>query len=130
MAASGFFTDSYNLFSSNVILPALAYVYWPSETDGARETQISAVTLAGSAVGQFPFGVLADRYGRKRLYGVELILVIAGTIGLAQSSSGYNGSMDILGWLLFYRILIGCGIGAEYPLSATITAECAVSPSD
>jgi MFS transporter, PHS family, inorganic phosphate transporter len=80
------------------------------------------VTLAGSLVGQLLFGFLADKYGRRKLYGLELIVVIVATLGVAQSSSGYN-SMDILGWILFYRFLTGIGIGAEYPLSAVITAE-------
>lgn len=36
------------------------------------------------------FGYLADRYGRTRLYGIELVLVIVSTIGVATSSYGYN----------------------------------------
>ena len=39
VAASGFLTDSYNLFASNVIIPALAYVYWyviPNSTGAER----------------------------------------------------------------------------------------------
>ena len=31
--------------------------------------------------------------------------------------------MDILGWIMFWRFFVGLGIGAEYPLSAVITAE-------
>jgi PHS family inorganic phosphate transporter-like MFS transporter len=69
------------------------------------------------------FGFLADRYGRRKLYGLELIVVIFGTLGLVQSSAGYNGSMSVLGWLMFWRFFVGLGIGAEYPLSAVITAE-------
>jgi PHS family inorganic phosphate transporter-like MFS transporter len=74
-------------------------------------------------VGQLIFGYLADKFGRKRLYGVELIIVIFGTIGFVQSSSGYNGSMLVLGWIMFWRFFVGVGIGAGYPLSAVITAE-------
>ena len=74
-------------------------------------------------IGQLLFGYLADKYGRRKLYGLELIIVVVGTLGVAQCSSGYNGSMSIFGWLLFYRLLLGVGIGAEYPLSAIITAE-------
>ena len=63
------------------------------------------------------------------MYGLELIIVIVATIGVAQSSQGFtprpggDSSMDILGWILFWRMLVGLGIGAEYPLSAVITAE-------
>jgi MFS family permease len=50
-------------------------------------------------------------------------VVIFGTLGLVQCSAGYNGSMSILGWIMFWRFFVGLGIGAEYPLSAVITAE-------
>jgi PHS family inorganic phosphate transporter-like MFS transporter len=127
VAASGFFTDSYNLFATNVILPSLAFVYWTDVPENNYESYINIATLVGSLIGQVLFGFLADRYGRRKLYGLELIVVIVATIGVAQSSSGYvannEASMNILGWIMFWRILVGVGIGAEYPLSATITAE-------
>jgi PHS family inorganic phosphate transporter-like MFS transporter len=93
-------------------------------------------------LGQLIFGFLSDKYGRRKLYGLELIVVIFGTLGLVQSSAGFNGSMDIIGWIMFWRFFVvsasriftfntsnradscqGLGIGAEYPLSAVITAE-------
>jgi PHS family inorganic phosphate transporter-like MFS transporter len=43
-----------------------------------------------SVLGQLLFGYLADRYGRTRLYGIELVLVIVSTIGVATTSSGYG----------------------------------------
>lgn len=69
------------------------------------------------------FGFLADKFGRRRLYGLELVLVIFSTLGMAQASTGINNSMNILPWIIFWRFLMGLGIGAEYPLSAVITAE-------
>ncbi|KAK0270737.1 hypothetical protein LTR35_014019 [Friedmanniomyces endolithicus] len=127
-AASGFLTDSYNLFASNVILPCLTFVYW-NECGHTKETWINIATLLGSAVGQLLFGYLADRYGRKSLYGVELWIVIFSTLLIAQTSAGYGApnsgetSMSLYGMLLAWRFFMGVGIGAEYPLSACITAE-------
>ena len=69
------------------------------------------------------FGILADVYGRRRLYGLELAVVIFGTLGMAQASTGLNQSMNIMGWIIFWRFFMGLGIGAGYPLSAVITAE-------
>jgi len=63
------------------------------------------------------------------MYGFELFIVIFGTLGLCQSSSGYNGSMSITSWIMFWRFFVGFGIGAEYPLSAVITAEYVLSIS-
>jgi len=113
VASAGFFTESYNLFTTNVILPFLADIYWPEETTSINETKINLVTLTGSIVGQLLFGYLADRFGRRKLYGVELIFVIFGTLGLVQCSTGFGNSMSITGWLVFWRFFIGVGIGGE-----------------
>ena len=123
VSATGFFTDSYALFATNVILPSLAYLYWPDTTSGKPELTINCITLFGSLCGQLLFGILADIYGRRRLYGLELVIVIFGTLGMAQASTGLNHSMDIMGWIIFWRFFMGLGIGAEYPLSAVISAE-------
>jgi MFS transporter, PHS family, inorganic phosphate transporter len=105
-------------------------VYWPNAIDTTNESVINILTLTGSIVGQLVFGFLADRYGRQKLYGVELIIVTVATLGLAQSSYGIpvivNGtlktSMKFLSWVEFWRFIMGIGIGAEYPLSAVITS--------
>lgn len=71
------------------------------------------MTLAGSIFGQILFGFLADKYGRTRLYGIELVIVIFSTIGVASSTSGIGQDMAVLGWLSAWRFLMGVGIGAE-----------------
>ncbi|KAF4971156.1 hypothetical protein FZEAL_9910 [Fusarium zealandicum] len=121
VCASGFLTDSYNLFSTNVILASIAFVYWPNGPEWSG-LLINFFTLLGSVIGQLLFGYLADRYGRTRLYGIELVLVIVSTIGVATSSRGYN-DLSFLGLFVWWRFVMGIGIGAEYPLSAVITSE-------
>ncbi|KAG6174735.1 hypothetical protein E4U51_000676 [Claviceps purpurea] len=121
VAASGFLTDSYNLFSTNVILASVAFVYYPNG-ESWPSLLINVFTLLGSVIGQLLFGFLADYYGRTRLYGIELVLVIVSTIGVATSSRGV-GDLSFLGLLIWWRFVMGIGIGAEYPLSAVITSE-------
>lgn len=53
--------------------------------------QISNSVPPRSVCGQLAFGYLADRYGRTRLYGIELVLVIVSTIGVATTSTGMGG---------------------------------------
>jgi PHS family inorganic phosphate transporter-like MFS transporter len=111
------------IFAVNMVLPMLAVVFWNGEMPLSVTTAINSATLFGTFVGQLTFGILADRYGRKKMYGLELLIVIFGTLGLALSSRGSANSIHILGWLIFWRLLMGFGIGGDYPLSAVITAE-------
>jgi PHS family inorganic phosphate transporter-like MFS transporter len=124
VAMSGFLADSYAIFSPNVVSPALAYIYWSTDITGTKGLVINVITLAGSCIGMVLFGWLADVFGRKRLYGVELVIGIIATLGLTQVSAGYNQqSMSPFAWIVWWRFILGIGIGAEYPLSALIAAE-------
>lgn len=71
-----------------MINTSITYVYFPDQRWPGLV--INLFTLLGSVVGQLLFGYLADRYGRTRLYGIELVLVIVSTIGVATSSYGFN----------------------------------------
>jgi MFS transporter, PHS family, inorganic phosphate transporter len=55
------------------------------------------------------------------MYGLELILIIFAT--LAQALSSDSPSMSIVGTIIFWRVLMGIGIGGDYPLSSIITSE-------
>ncbi|KAJ3027121.1 UNVERIFIED_CONTAM: phosphate transporter [Siphonaria sp. JEL0065] len=83
---------------------------------------LKASTNWGNLVGQVSFGILGDKLGRKRMYGVELIIMIVCTIGSAMCSSMANG-WSILVVLSIWRFFLGIGIGGDYPMSATITSE-------
>lgn len=85
---------------------------------------LDLTTLTSTLIGMIFFGHLADRGGRKRLYGWELIILIFATLGLVLSSPGYtnsstdpvSSSMDIYASIVFFRCVIGFGIGAEVSL--------------
>ncbi|KAJ5615891.1 hypothetical protein N7537_001005 [Penicillium hordei] len=123
VAGLGFFLDGYTLFASNMALPMISYVYWRDETSSLRLTCINIATLGGTLLGQVTFGFLADKNGRKKMYGVELVLLITATLGVVMSSTGVDGSMNVFAWLIWWRICVGIGVGADYPLSAVITSE-------
>lgn len=115
--------DELQIFAINTVVPMLAAVYWKGEIPSHFQLGLNVATLCGSMLGQVTFGVLADIYGRRKMYGLELIVTIVGSLGFAMSSSGVHNSMSMIGWLVFFRLLTGMGIGADYPLSAVITAE-------
>ncbi|KAJ3283741.1 hypothetical protein HDU79_008822 [Rhizoclosmatium sp. JEL0117] len=83
---------------------------------------MKASTNWGNLIGQIGFGVLGDKLGRKKMYGVELIIMIVCTLGSTLSASMVNG-LSILEVFSMWRFFLGIGIGGDYPMSAVITAE-------
>ncbi|KAF2266168.1 MFS general substrate transporter, partial [Lojkania enalia] len=59
------------------------------------------------------------------MYGLELIVIIAAT--LAQALSAHSPACSIVGVIVFWRVLMGIGIGGDYPLSSIITSEFATT---
>lgn len=122
-AGAGFMTGAYDIFAVNMIVPMISIVYWNGKISPSAELSINMATLVGTLIGQVVVGVLGDRLGRKKMYGPLLILIIVGTVGLSLVSKGVANSVNVLGWVVSWRILMGAGIGGDYPLSAVITAE-------
>ncbi|CAF4769620.1 unnamed protein product, partial [Rotaria magnacalcarata] len=75
---------------------------------------IKGITNVGNLIGQLVFGFLGDSKGRKSIYGIELLIVIVATIGSAMAGSAATG-VGTLGFLGFWRFLLGIGIGGDYP---------------
>jgi PHS family inorganic phosphate transporter-like MFS transporter len=90
-----------------------------------QELGVKVATPVGTLVGQFLFGWLADVLGRKRMYGIELMIMIVATFG--QAVSGNAPAVHIIGVLVVWRFIMGVGIGGDYPLSAVISSEFAAS---
>lgn len=122
VAASGFLASSYSLFSTTVTTPALYFVYPQcGRLGGEAGLVIDQLTLVGTVLGMLVVGHAADLFGRKRLYGLELVVIIVATMGLVQAGEGFmyrdrynmsKRSMDIHSWIAWWRTLLGFGIGA------------------
>jgi PHS family inorganic phosphate transporter-like MFS transporter len=72
----------------------------PSSSD----TAIKVATSGGTVLGQLGFGYLADIVGRKRMYGLELIIIIFSTLAQALTSS--SRAISITGIIIFWRVLM------------------------
>lgn len=123
-SGAGFFTDSYDVFIINLVTPMLGYVYYasngnklPSDIEGI----VKGMASVGTLIGQLLFGFMGDIFGRK-IYGFELLIIIIGTINCATASSAVRG-VSVIGFLGCWRLILGIGIGGDYPMSATITSE-------
>lgn len=62
VAGVGFFTDSYDIFAVSLLTTMLGVVYYPGvgKMPTNSDTAIKLATSAGTVVGQFTFGALAD----------------------------------------------------------------------
>ncbi|KAJ5110427.1 Repressible high-affinity phosphate permease [Penicillium argentinense] len=131
VAGVGFFTDSYDIFAINLCSNMLGIVFWAGAKQNAgkiptnADTAIKVATSGGTVIGQLFFGWLADRIGRKRMYGIELMIIIFATLTQALTSS--SPSLSVVGLFIFWRVIMGIGIGGDYPLSSIITSEFATT---
>lgn len=92
----------------------IGYVYRPAPATGTpaltpnQDLGLKVATPVGTLIGQLLFGWLADVYGRKKMYGIELMIIIIATIG--QAVAGAAPAVTLLGVLIFWRTLMGVGI--------------------
>jgi PHS family inorganic phosphate transporter-like MFS transporter len=112
VAGIGFFTDAYDIFAISLVTNMLGVVYWhdaPGKAAGkipaTSDTAIKVATSGGTVIGQLGFGILADIVGRKKMYGLELMVIIFAT--LAQALSSDSPSMSIVGTIIFWRVIMG-----------------------
>jgi MFS transporter, PHS family, inorganic phosphate transporter len=119
VAGIGFFTDAYDLFAVNMVTSMLGVVFWQRSLEGPgkipehADTAIKVSTSSGTVVGQVGFGILADIVGRKKMYGLELILIIFATV--AQALSAHSPASSIVGVIIFWRVLMGIGKVSCFP---------------
>jgi MFS family permease len=66
----------------------------------------AAFYVGGACLGALFFGQLTDRFGRKKLFLLTLLLYIAATVATAFSFSAW--------YFFLFRFLTGAGIGGEY----------------
>ncbi|SDJ98644.1 MFS transporter [Nonomuraea jiangxiensis] len=66
----------------------------------------AALYVAGACSGALFFGWLTDRFGRKKLFILTLVVYLVATLMTAFSFSAW--------WFFLFRFLTGFGIGGEY----------------
>ena len=125
IAGTGFFIDSYQIFAINLVTIFLGLVFWqgsPEDSqngfggnDGPLPTTVNQVlkasTSAGIVIGQILFGWLADYLGRRKMYGVELGIILVATMNFALASP--SQSINSTALLTFHRVIMGVGIGGD-----------------
>jgi predicted phosphate transport protein (TIGR00153 family) len=112
LSGAGVFMDGYDLF---VISVALLLIPTALRTSTLEFSLISSSAVFGAVVGAVVFGNLADKLGRKKLFVIDLLFfVVFGAISAASQNAIE---------LIIFRFLLGIGIGADYPISASYITE-------
>src|SRR5688572_18351570 len=108
----GWALDAMDVGLISFVMAALA-VQW--ELSSTELSWIGSIGFAGMALGATLGGLLADRFGRRQVFALTLLV-----FGLATGAAALSWSV---GALLVFRFLIGLGLGAELPVASTLVSE-------
>ncbi|MGH8397262.1 MAG: MFS transporter [Gammaproteobacteria bacterium] len=111
-AGLGIFLDGYDL---SIIAIALILLKPQWQLGPLQTGMLGGAALAGAFAGSLLGGPLADRVGRKAIYLMDMA-----TFLVAALASGF--AWDIAS-LVVLRFVLGIGVGADYPISATYLVE-------
>jgi MFS family permease len=112
ISGMGFFTDAYDLFVIGTVA-ALVKIQWNLST--TQTSWVTGAAILGAFVGAFVFGRIADVFGRKVVYITVAAIMIVGALASAFAPSFI--------FLVVARLILGLGIGGDYPVSAVLMSE-------
>lgn len=108
----GWALDAMDVGLISFIIAALA-VQWQLEP--SQTAWIASIGFVGMAIGATLGGLLADRFGRRQIFALTLLVY-----GIA---TGASALVTGLAALLAFRFLVGLGLGAELPVASTYVSE-------
>lgn len=76
---------------------------------------VGSITTIGMMIGAFLFGYLADRFGKKNIMMITLLVFSISNLLLAMTTN--------VNQFLLIRFITGVGLGGELPVASTIIAD-------
>lgn len=111
-AALGWMLDAFDVLLYSIVLATLIREFGMTKSTAGL---LNTITLIASAIGSLVLGVLADRFGRKKMLSFSIL-----TYSLFTFACGFSWSIAALA---FFRFLVGLGMGGEWNCGATLVAE-------
>jgi putative MFS transporter len=112
LIGGGMFFDAFDNYLAGGVLGALVH-------DGVSDIHLNAVFIsmgfAGLTIGAWMAGILGDRFGRRFSYQFNLLIFGLGSLAAALAPS--------MAWLIFFRFVMGLGLGAEIVVGYSTLAE-------
>ncbi|GIN85097.1 MFS transporter [Heyndrickxia sporothermodurans] len=112
LSAAGTFLDGFDL---TVIAVAMPLILSQWDVGPGLQGLITSSAVIGAFIGAIWLGNLTDKFGRKAMYVVDLLAFVVFAALTAFSQTAWQ--------LILFRFLLGIGIGADYPISATLVSE-------
>jgi MFS family permease len=112
LAAAGKFFEGMVVFTTGVALPLMATEFGLSATE---KGVIAAASLFGILIGATALGGLSDRYGRKEMFIIEMVLFVVFVVLLALSPSYALVVVALVG--------VGLALGCDYPTAHLMISE-------
>jgi len=110
--ATAWFFDSMDLGLMTFVLGSIRTEFGLSSVQTGL---LASASFLGMFIGAASAGMLADRFGRKPVFQVSMIFWGVGSLmcGLAQD----------VNTLMLYRVLLGFGMGMEFPIGLSMVSE-------
>ncbi len=111
-AGLGWMLDAFDVMLYSIILASLMSAFGMSKSTAGL---LNALTLVASAIGGILFGLLADRFGRRPMLSLSILVYSVFTAACGLSTT--------IPALAVCRFLLGLGMGGEWNTGATLVAE-------
>lgn len=108
----GYALDGMDIMLLGFCLPMIMAYFSLSGTEAGT---LNAITLLGAVLGGIIFGIMADKYGRVRVFSWT-ILIFSFFTGLCAIAPNYET-------FALFRFLSGLGLGGEFGIGMTLVSE-------
>ncbi len=112
LSSLGLFLDGYDL---SIITMAMLVIPVQLHLGFNEKVYVDTSSFIGMLIGAPLLGRLSDKIGRKKIFGLDLLFFVVFAITAGLSSNFYE--------LFISRLLMGFGIGGDYPISSTMMSE-------
>jgi MFS transporter, putative metabolite transport protein len=112
LAVAGKFFEGLVVFMTGVALPLIGQEF---DLTSAQHGLVSAASLFGILIGASALGGLSDRYGRKPMFIIEMVLFVAFLVAIVFSQSFV--------WLIVCLFGMGLALGCDYPTAHLVISE-------
>jgi MFS family permease len=112
LAAAGKFFEGLVVFMTGVAMPLMSAEFGMT---GVQHGIVGAASLFGILIGALALGHLADQFGRKFMFIVEMAIFVVFLVLLSVSPGFW--------WMVLFLFGVGVALGCDYPTAHLVISE-------